>query len=188
MYSVVGQDGQVYGPVDLRTLEMWIGQGRVVPTTVLISVVSGNHGQASTWPDVAPYFRSAVPPQHLYQQGMGQGPYAGAPMPGQPYGAQGNGNVNVVVNSQAPGPGYYGPNTGYRSKLTAGLLALFLGGIGIHQFYLGKNNLGITMLVIFIVGYPFCLIGPAITGIWAVVDAIMIFTGSTRDNEGRPLV
>ena len=29
-------------------------------------------------------------------------------------------------------------STGKKSKVTAGLLALFLGGIGIHHFYLGK--------------------------------------------------
>ncbi|MGV8979657.1 NINE protein [Clostridium sp.] len=35
----------------------------------------------------------------------------------------------------------------YKSKTTAGLLAIFLGGFGIHKFYLGKNGRGILYLV-----------------------------------------
>lgn len=34
-----------------------------------------------------------------------------------------------------------------KSKLTAGLLALFLGGFGVHKFYLGKNFLGVIYLI-----------------------------------------
>jgi TM2 domain-containing membrane protein YozV len=34
-----------------------------------------------------------------------------------------------------------------RSKVVAGLLALFLGGLGIHKFYLGKGGLGVLYLV-----------------------------------------
>ena len=35
-----------------------------------------------------------------------------------------------------------------KSKMTAGLLAIFLGGLGIHRFYLGNNGLGVVMLLI----------------------------------------
>lgn len=34
-----------------------------------------------------------------------------------------------------------------RSKTTAALLALFLGGLGIHKFYLGQKTAGILYLV-----------------------------------------
>ena len=34
-----------------------------------------------------------------------------------------------------------------KSKVTAGLLAIFLGGIGIHKFYLGKILLGILYIL-----------------------------------------
>jgi len=34
-----------------------------------------------------------------------------------------------------------------KSKFTAAILALFLGGLGIHRFYLGQNTLGILYLV-----------------------------------------
>lgn len=34
-----------------------------------------------------------------------------------------------------------------RSKITAGILALLLGGLGIHKFYLGKGGQGILYLI-----------------------------------------
>lgn len=34
-----------------------------------------------------------------------------------------------------------------RNKMTAALLAIFLGGLGIHKFYLGQNGLGILYIV-----------------------------------------
>lgn len=34
-----------------------------------------------------------------------------------------------------------------KSKSTTALLAFFLGGLGIHRFYLGQNGMGILYLV-----------------------------------------
>jgi len=36
---------------------------------------------------------------------------------------------------------------GQKSKTTAGLLAIFLGGVGAHKFYLGKSGMGVLYLV-----------------------------------------
>ena len=45
-----------------------------------------------------------------------------------------------------------------KNKLVAGLLGIFLGGLGIHKFYLGQIGWGIAYLV-------FCWTGiPAIVG------------------------
>ena len=45
-----------------------------------------------------------------------------------------------------------------KSKLVAGLLGIFLGGLGIHKFYMGKVGMGISYLL-------FCWTGiPAIIG------------------------
>lgn len=65
-----------------------------------------------------------------------------------------------------------------KSKLVAGLLALFVGGIGVHNFYLGYMGRGIAQLLLSWTG---------ITSIWALVEAIMIFTGSIPDANGNPL-
>ena len=38
--------------------------------------------------------------------------------------------------------------TGKKDKVVAGLLAIFLGGLGIHYFYLGKTTAGVLTIVI----------------------------------------
>ena len=68
--------------------------------------------------------------------------------------------------------------TSSKSKLVAGLLALFVGGIGVHNFYLGYMGRGIAQLLLSWTG---------ITSIWALIEAIMIFTGSMTDANGNPL-
>lgn len=78
------------------------------------------------------------------------------------------------------------PNESDRLILPAFLLAFFLGGFGIHRFYVGKTGSGIAMLLLM---FPGCfLIVPAIVcGIWVVVDWVMIIVGSFTDAEGKYL-
>lgn len=66
-----------------------------------------------------------------------------------------------------------------RSKMVAGILAIFLGSLGIHNFYLGYNNRGIVQLLLSTVGALF-FIGPIIAGIWGVIEGIQIFTGEIQ--------
>jgi TM2 domain-containing membrane protein YozV len=53
------------------------------------------------------------------------------------------------------------------------LLCFFLGGLGIHRFYVGKIGTGFLQL--------FTLGG---VGIWALIDFIMIVTGNFKDKQG----
>ena len=70
---------------------------------------------------------------------------------------------------------------GGKSKLIAGLLGLFLGAWGIHNFYLGFNNKAITQIIVTIIT---CGIG----AIWGFVEGILILTGSINvDADGNPL-
>lgn len=46
----------------------------------------------------------------------------------------------------APVPGALASGNG-KNKTTAGLLAILLGGFGVHKFYLGKIGMGILYLV-----------------------------------------
>lgn len=48
----------------------------------------------------------------------------------------------------------YQPSTNDKNRISAALLALFLGGIGIHKFYLGQKGQGILYLVFFWTGLP----------------------------------
>ena len=68
-------------------------------------------------------------------------------------------------------------------KLPAALLAFFLGGLGIHCFFLDNTNKGMTMLFICLFGLFFFLLGPLITGVWAFVDFIRILCMSDKEFE-----
>lgn len=80
-----------------------------------------------------------------------------------------------------------------KSKIAAGILALFFGSLGIHNFYLGYTGKAVTQLLLTVLGIPLCfvLIGfpmIAATGIWAFIEAIMIFTGGiNKDANGNLL-
>ncbi len=52
-----------------------------------------------------------------------------------------------VRQMAAPSASPLGQTTSGKNKVVAGLLALFLGGIGVHKFYLGKGIQGILYLV-----------------------------------------
>lgn len=58
-----------------------------------------------------------------------------------------------------------------KKKWVASLLALFLGMMGIHRFYLGRNASGAVMLVVFVLGVLFPIVG------WAflIVEVIIVW-------------
>ena len=58
---------------------------------------------------------------------------------------------NNPESSQNPNPGYNQGNYRSEKKLAAGILAILLGGLGIHKFYLGYTKEGIIQLVLTIV-------------------------------------
>ena len=61
-----------------------------------------------------------------------------------------------------------------KSQVTALLLALFLGGLGIHRFYLGYTWQGVVQLL---------TLGGL--GIWALIDLIRIITGDLKPKDGE---
>ena len=68
-----------------------------------------------------------------------------------------------------------------KNKTTAGLLALFLGTFGVHQFYLGNTTSGILRIVITVVGAFIFLLGPTVTSIFALIEGIKYLTMSDED-------
>ncbi len=68
-----------------------------------------------------------------------------------------------------------------KSRIIAALLALFLGGLGIHKFYLGYTNAGIIMLIIAVFGWILLFIPNLILGIIALIEFfIYIFTSDEK--------
>lgn len=77
-------------------------------------------------------------------------------------------------------------NPNGKSKITAGILGIFLGCFGVHNFYLGYNGkaiaqLLITLLSIFLLSW--------VSAIWGLIEGILILTGSIKEDAfGNPLV
>jgi TM2 domain-containing membrane protein YozV len=79
------------------------------------------------------------------------------------------------------------PQTESKSKIAAGLLGIFLGSFGVHNFYLGYTNRGVTQLLLTTVG-SLLIIGPFIASVWGLIEGIQILTGSIdTDANGKKL-
>lgn len=103
-----------------------------------------------------------------YQQANGQayqqsqGPWQANQAYSPPYTQQPYGQPYQQPCAQAA------PNT--KDHVAAGLLAIFLGSLGIHKFYLGYNTPGFIMLAVTIVGSIFSL---GLAGLAMVVISIV---------------
>ena len=62
---------------------------------------------------------------------------------------------------------------GSRSQTVAAVLAFFLGGLGIHRFYLGYTWQGVVQLLT-----------AGGLGIWALIDFVRILTGDLQPKDG----
>ena len=70
-----------------------------------------------------------------------------------------------------------------KSKVTAGLLGIFMGGYGLHNFYLGKKDIAIVQLVL--------TLFTGIGAIWGLVEGVLIlmdYPGYQTDVYGNPLI
>ncbi len=67
---------------------------------------------------------------------------------------------------------------GADKKIVAGILAILLGGLGIHKFYLGYQKAGVIMLVVTLIT---CGFGGAVMGIIGLVEGITYLTKSDEE-------
>lgn len=66
-----------------------------------------------------------------------------------------------------------------KSRLAYILLGLFLGGLGVHNFYAGYNGKGIAQLLMSILSFG--ILTPVVW-IWVIVEIITV----TKDVKGIP--
>lgn len=128
----------------------------------------------------ADYTQSAQPP---YYQQQAQPRYEQPSYNQPPIYAQ---QTYYQAAQQQPGYGY-----AQKSKIVAGLLGLFLGGLGVHNFYLGYTGKAVAQLLLTLIGW-IILIGPIISGIWALIESVLILCSSYgsnwhRDGRGQEL-
>lgn len=90
---------------------------------------------------------------------------------------------NTASNAAQNPPVYQAPNTAavpkQKSKVVAGLLGIFLGGLGVHKFYLGYTQAGIIMLLVTLIG-AIVVVGPLAMGIIGLIEGIIYLTKSDQ--------
>lgn len=83
-----------------------------------------------------------------------------------------------------PAWGYNGPPpaaTAPKSRITAGVLGLFLGWCGVHRFYLGFTGIGVAQIIVTVVTL-------GIGGLWGFIEGILYLAKVLdADATGRPL-
>lgn len=88
-----------------------------------------------------------------------------------------------------PMPQHIGPMPRpQKSHLAAGLIAIFLGEFGIHNFYLGRTGLGFIQLLLTVLTLG--LLYPVVK-IWTFIEGILYLVGGgthwSTDAQGYPL-
>ncbi|WP_243636013.1 TM2 domain-containing protein [Hymenobacter edaphi] len=74
------------------------------------------------------------------------------------------------------------PMASGKSQLTAALLCFFLGGLGVHRFYLGYTGRGILYIALAVTSF---LIIPAIAlFVLVIIDFVRILTGGLQPKNG----
>lgn len=148
----------------------------------------------------APQQGVPVPPPYPTQQpynGQQAAPQAQNPAPQQPFGAPPQAPQPPYPYSApqqpygvpqppyaAPAPMVVDPNM-QKSKMAAGLLGIFLGSFGVHNFYLGYTGKAVAQLLITVLT---CGFGSFVSGIWGLVEGIMILSGNINvDGKNIPL-
>lgn len=79
--------------------------------------------------------------------------------------------TNEIISGKITHP--ISKNAGGKSQLIALIICIFLGGIGIHRFYLGYTLEGVIQLL---------TLGGC--GIWALIDLVRIITGDLQPKDG----
>jgi len=72
-------------------------------------------------------------------------------------------------------------NSGENKKILAGILAIVLGGFGVHKFILGYSKEGIIMLIVSIVGWFLCGIPSMLVWIVGLIEGIIYLTKSDQE-------
>lgn len=74
-----------------------------------------------------------------------------------------------------------------KSRMTAGILGILLGFVGIHRFYLGDKGWGVLQATVFVM---LASVTFGLVGLWGLIEGIMILGKAktfSRDASGVPL-
>ena len=197
MKYYIAQNGQPAGPFEVQEL---LQQGLTINSQVWNETMSGwqpasqvpelaallTPGAAPQMPPQVPSQQPAQPQyaQPQYQQQAYQQPqYQQAPQqqyqqPQYTYGQPQQQQQPQYGYGQQQNIGAFDSGPSGKSRGVAGLLAIFLGGLGVHYFYVGKGG-----------GGAICILLTLVTcGAWSIltlIQGIMMLTMSSEDFERK---
>jgi hypothetical protein len=186
------EDGQTFGPVPKKELDEWLSEGRITAECQLLKDGADQWQWAS---DVYPQLGGEAGgtdgnsgggfPQ-IDTKANSDNPFAFAAQDASSVttrrgaaGGRRTSTSSVATRTSTTAAGGAAAGSGEesdKSKMVAGLLQIFIGGLGIGRFYLGYTGIGVAQLL---------TCGGC--GIWSLIDAVMILTGKVPDVDGRPL-
>ena len=93
---------------------------------------------------------------------------------------------NNDLNTETQKPTNASSNYPKKSRVTAGVLGIFFGWLGVHNFYLGYTGKAIGQLLL---SLSTCCILGIFSEIWGFIEATMILTGTIdKDGKGNELI
>ncbi len=145
MNYFISRAGQQYGPYTLDEVQRYFSSGNILATDLARSEameqwapVSQIIGNIPSQP-VAPPPGYAQPPAYVQQQ------------------------PQTALYAQPVPPNYKPP----KSRLAFILLGIFLGGLGIHNFYAGYTGKGLAQLLISVLT---CGLGSIVVWVWVIIE------------------
>jgi len=179
-YFVVASDGQRYGPADIDTLVLWVGEGRVVASTTLIERGTDRQLRADAIDAVAAVLRrrpdtggGRQQPGVVVERGPSEAPtLSRSPATPPPDPAAG---VPPILFAPYTADGR---RVGSKSKIVAGLLGILLPGLGLQRFYLGYIGTGILQILTIPCGVGI---------VWGFVEGVVCLCGGMQDADGYEL-
>jgi TM2 domain-containing membrane protein YozV len=207
VYQVIGTDGAPGEPVSLQDLQQMAAVGTVNKSTHIVDMVNGTTlaaGDMFPGDEVfaaesaaAPAAAAVVEPEPAPAPApVVEAPAAplpaAAPAPPPPTPAPQSTSAQITA-------AYNTAMTEKKSKVVAGLLAIFLGSFGVHQFYIGNKKLGIILLCITVgsIGLTivtFGLLGlilmplVSLLGLACFVQGVLYLVASDADFEQKYVV
>lgn len=151
-YTMKGQ--QQANPTEQQALINLIVAGHVGPDDNVWNETMGNWARVADVPALAGYAIPAV-----------------VPWPVQTQGEQSSDDIQRTIHGE-PAPDFDGF---VAKRVPAGVIALFLGNLGIHKFMLGLTGGGITMLILF-----FLIIPIPVLAVISLIEGILYLTKSEK--------
>ena len=164
-YYIQRQQNQ-YGPYSLAELQTYLSQGSILWTDL------GRTDAMTHWVPVSQLLSPAVPVAAVAPPA----PAAAAGAAAAPAVAQVPQVYQAVPVAVVPAYAYPRPQ---KSKVAFVLLGIFLGTLGIHNFYAGYTGKGVAQLLITVLTLGYRGI---VSWIWAIVEVCTV----TQDSMGVP--